>query len=110
MQHARSVLVSVIGIQEDLADLAHQRIPGICAGALIVEGLLYHIIQPCQEVLLVDAVVPDGLLNTHPCLQLFHRLNELFQLLLVSLTAQVQVIRNLGIALQGMGMIVLREA
>lgn len=38
-------LSAIIGVQVHLFDLLHQRIPGIGAGALVVEGLLHHFVQ-----------------------------------------------------------------
>lgn len=40
-----------------LFDLLHQRIPGIGAGALVVEGLLHHFVQTAQEGLFGNTVM-----------------------------------------------------
>ncbi|MPM22988.1 hypothetical protein SDC9_69449 [bioreactor metagenome] len=36
---------SVVGVEIHLLDLAHERIAGVGAGALVVEGLLGHRVQ-----------------------------------------------------------------
>ena len=51
-------LSAVIGVQVHLFDLLHQRIPGIGAGALVVEGLLHHFVQTAQEGLFGNTVMP----------------------------------------------------
>ena len=51
-------LSAVIGVQVHLFDLLHQRIPGIGAGALVVEGLLHHFVQTPQEGLFGNTVMP----------------------------------------------------
>ena len=38
---------AIVGFQIHLLDFAHQRIAGVGAGALIVEGLFHHLIQRC---------------------------------------------------------------
>ena len=50
-------LSAVIGVQVHLFDLLHQRIPGIGAGALVVEGLLHHFVQTAQEGLFGNTVM-----------------------------------------------------
>ena len=80
-------LLAVVGIQVHLLNFAHQGIAGVCAGALVIEGLLHHFIQPCQEIFLADAVILDGRLDTHTLFQGFDGINELFQLLFVGLAA-----------------------
>ena len=100
---------AVIGVEVHLLDLAHEGIPGVRAGALVVEGLLHHAVQPGQEVGFVNAVVPDGLFDADFGLQLVDGRDQFFQLLLVRGAAQLQVVGNLGIPRQGVGMVVLGE-
>ena len=100
---------AVVGVQVHLLDFLHQRVPGVGAGALVVEGLLYHGIQPIQEVLLVNAIVPDGLLDAHPLFQDVNGGNQILQLLFIRATVQFQIVRNFGVSRQGVGMVVLGE-
>lgn len=90
-------LLSVVSIQIHLLNLFHQWIPGICTGALVVEGLLYHVIQPVQKIRFVNAVIPDSFLNAAVFFQLVDFLNQAFQLFFVGIARDAQVIRNLGV-------------
>ena len=56
-------LSAVIGVQVHLFDLLHQRIPGIGASALVVEGLLHHFVQTAQEGLFGNTVFPNGVVD-----------------------------------------------
>ena len=62
-----------------------------------------------QEIRLVHAVVPDGGLDAHPRLQLLDGGTQVIQLLLVVPAPDTQGVRHLGIALQGVGVVILGE-
>ena len=57
-------LFAVVALQIDLFDLLHQWISWVSACTLIVECLLYHVIQCVEEVFLIYAIVFDRFLDT----------------------------------------------
>lgn len=56
-------LFAVVALQIDLFDLLHQWISWVSACTLVVECLLYHIIQCVEEVFLIYAIVFDRFLD-----------------------------------------------
>ena len=56
---------AIIGVEIHLFNLAHQRIAGVGTGALVVEGLLDHIIKTGQEIFFINAIVFDGFLDAN---------------------------------------------
>ena len=86
-------LLAVVSLQIQILDLAHQRIPGVRAGALIVKCLLHHSIQRIQEVLLIHAVVLDAGFHTHGLFQLLNLLDEL-QYSIILLPPQILILAN----------------
>ena len=48
---------AVVGVEVHLLNLAHQRVAGVGAGALVVKRLLGHIVQPGKEVRLKYAYI-----------------------------------------------------
>ena len=102
-----ALIGAVVGIQIHLLHFAHQGIPGIGTGALVVEGLFYHVVQPCQEVGFVDAVVPDGFLDANLFLQIIQGGQQILQLFFVGLTAQSQVVSHFRVPLQSVGVVIL---
>src|SRR5699024_466790 len=102
-------LLAVVALQVDFFDLAHQGISGVGASALVVKGILHHLVQSIQEVLLVHAVVLDGLLDADLLLQIFQSLDEVFKDLVVVLALDAAELGSLHVALLGMGVLVLGE-
>ena len=93
----------VIGVTIHLLELAHERIAGICSGTLIVEGLLHHLIQCGQERLLLDAVFPDGLVNSNLCFQLINGNQQVVEFLLIVGPLDAEDVRTFRVALQRVG-------
>ena len=102
-------LSAVIGVQVHLFDLLHPRIPGIGAGALVVEGLLRHFVQTAQECLFGNTVFPNGVVDADFVHEFRNGVDELFKLLLVCIAVQLQTVGRLGVSGQGMGMVILGE-
>ena len=100
------ILLAVVALEIDFLDLAHQGVAGVGAGALVVEGVLHHLVQGIQEVLLVHAVILDGLLDANLLLQVFQGLDEVFKDLVVVLALDATVAGSLHIALLGMGILI----
>lgn len=75
--HFCLIVLAVVSLQVHFLDLADQRVTGVAAGALVVEGVPGHFVQGGQEVLFLDAVVGDGLLHPNRFLQFFNLGNEL---------------------------------
>ena len=57
-------LVAVVGFQVKLFDFAHQWISRVCPCTLVVECLLYHLIQCCKEVFFLDTPFFNRLRNS----------------------------------------------
>ena len=83
-------LAAVVGVQVELLDLAHERVARVCAGALVVERLLGHLVEGVEEVLLVNTVVGDGLLDADEVLELLELRDEVLEDLLVVLASMPQ--------------------
>ena len=81
-----NLLVStIVSIQVHLLDFLEERESRVSTGALVIECLLNHSVQSVEEVLLVDAVVLDGLLNTDSVLELVDLLDKTLNLSLIVL-------------------------
>lgn len=102
-------LSAVIGVQVHLFDLLHQRIPGIGAGALVVEGLLHHFVQTAQEGLFGNTVFSNSVVDADFVHEFRNGVDEVFKLLLVCIAVQLQTVGHLGVSGQGMGMVILGE-
>ena len=104
-----SLLLAVVGLEVHLLDLAHEGVAGVGAGALVVEGLLHHGVQVVQEVLLVHAVLGNGLLHAHGGLQVLNLGDELLDGLGVVLGLDAAETGALGVPGLGVGVLVLGE-
>ena len=92
------VLFPIVGFQVHFLDLAEQRVARIAAGALVVKGVLHHLVEGLQEVLLVYAVVLDGLFDADRFFELLDLLDEELQCLCVVLAADTAEVCALGVA------------
>lgn len=88
---------------------AHQRIPRIRAGALVVERLLHHLVEGVEEIFLIDAVLLDGLLDAYLGFQLFNGGQQVLELLLVVPALDAEEIGAFHVPLEGVRILVLRE-
>ncbi len=103
------VFLAPVGLEVDLPDLGDERIDGVGAGALVVEGVLAHLVKAGHELGLVDAVIVDAGGDVDGGLQVLGGLNEVVEALLVRLALHAAVFRDLHVALKGVGILVLGE-
>ena len=57
-------LFSVVAFQVDFFDLLEERVSRVCSCTLVIECLLYHVIQCVKEVFLIDTILFDGFLDS----------------------------------------------
>ena len=103
------VILAVVSKRVDLLQLGNERVPRVRARALVVERLLGHLVQGVEEVLLVHAVLADGILYADRVLKVAQLLDEEIQGLVVILALDTVVLCNLAVAAQCVRILVLRE-
>ena len=94
-------MLAVVGVEVHLFDFAHQRIARICAGALVVERLLDHRVEPLEEVLLVRDVVADRALDADAVEEAADLLDEVLELFALGLSCHAESICDFEVALEG---------
>lgn len=77
-----SYIGAVVGIKVHLFYFAKQRVSRVGSGALVVEGLLDHVVEFLKEVLFLYSVFFNGFLNAHLCFKLLYGINQAFELFL----------------------------
>ncbi len=97
--------------QTHLRQILDERVAGVGAGALIVEGLVGDVIDARHvHILLLRAHdLREGARDAHRPLELLDALDELHHALIVVGARQAQVSRHLGIAALGLRVLVLWE-
>ena len=96
-------MLAVVSVEIHLLDLAHKGISGVSAGALVIECLLYHLVEVSKEYFLVNAVVLDGLLDAYASLKIVDSLDKSLKLLGVVITLDAEVISDLCISCKSGG-------
>lgn len=70
------VVLAIVSVEVHALDLAHERITGVSAGALVVEGLFGHFVKTRKEIGFIRNIVADSLLNADALLEIIDSGNE----------------------------------
>ena len=100
---------TIVCVEIHLLDFLEERESRVSTGTLVIECLLNHCVKSVEEVLLVNAVVLDGLLNADSILELVDLLDKTFNLSLVVLAGYTEELSNLSITTHGVRVSILRE-
>ena len=103
------LVLAVVSVKIHLLHFLHERIARVGASALVVKGLLNHIVETCEEVLLVRDVVANGELDADALAKIPQGREEVLELLALRAALDAESRSDFEVALEGVGIAVLRE-